>query len=336
MKQNSLTMKAPCIALLNLIICGMQVSLAQDRPDEDLVYSCMALELPSFDQTKTIAELRQICDDKVEDPITRRSVFEKTARSNPFVLLPHKPNFVLPITYAQAIESPYTDMLQGHDLKNIETKFQFSLKYIVMENAFTRDLDLQIAFTSSSWWQAYSSNISAPFRETNYEPELIASYNKPWSLLGIPIIASSLSLNHQSNGQSGTLSRSWNRVIAQVATPTEHIIWSARVWWRLPEDTKKSDLSALGDDNPNIEKYFGYGEFGGLWKINNKYNLDIMLRNNFRTENNKGAIKLGWSFPLSRHLRGYIEYFNGYGESLIYYKQRSERIGLGFKLSDWL
>tara|TARA_R110001583_G_scaffold192843_1_gene359967 strand:- start:9822 stop:10064 length:243 start_codon:yes stop_codon:yes gene_type:complete len=79
----------------------------------------------------------------------------------------------------------------------------------------------------------------------------------------------------------------------------------------------------------------GYGELGLLWKVNENHNIDFMFRNNLKSDN-KGAVKIGWSFPLSSHLRGYVEYFNGYGESLIYYNETISRIGIGVKLTDWL
>ena len=52
----------------------------------------------------------------------------------------------------------------------------------------------------------------------------------------------------------------------------------------------------------------------------------------------RGAFELGWSFPLWKYpyLKGYIQYFSGYGESLIDYNQHVNKVGIGFALSDWL
>jgi phospholipase A1 len=66
-----------------------------------------------------------------------------------------------------------------------------------------------------------------------------------------------------------------------------------------------------------------------------------MLRNNLRSEN-LGAVQLDWSVPLStiheslgKKISLYVQYFNGYGESLLDYNTGINRISAGFMLADW-
>jgi len=303
--------------------------------DENSITACVA-EVSRTAKDKTpIGDIKKQCQEKIKNPLQKRILLEKHASSNPFAIIPHKPNYLLPITFFDANEVPYQDILQGYNLDNVETKFQVSMKYVITRDILVENLDIYAAFTATSFWQSYNSDISSAFRETNYEPELIFSYKSPWSFFGIPISNTSLSFNHQSNGQARELSRSWNRIIAGVVIVDDNLIWNLRAWYRIPEEEKSSIEDTTGDDNPNIEDYMGYGELGVLWKVTPDHNIDLMFRNNLKSEN-KGAVQIGWSFPLSEHLRGYVEYFNGYGESLIYYNEKVSRIGIGVKLTDWL
>lgn len=110
---------------------------------------------------------------------------------------------------------------------------------------------------------------------------MILNYHQSWSFFGLPVEQTTLSFIHQSNGQTGQLSRSWNRMILGFAfTPTDNVLWGFRMWNRLPEDEKSSTLDPSGDDNPDIEKHKGYVELGGLWTILDKNLLELMFRNN--------------------------------------------------------
>jgi len=66
-----------------------------------------------------------------------------------------------------------------------------------------------------------------------------------------------------------------------------------------------------------------------------KHTLSIMLRNNFRNPS-YGALEINWSFPMSRRAKWFVQYFNGYGESLIDYNARVNRVGIGIAFTDWL
>jgi phospholipase A1 len=141
-------------------------------------------------------------------------------------------------------------------------------------------------------------------------------------------------VSHQSNGRGGNLSRSWNRVYANLQFEKDNLVVSVKPWWRIPEDKKDDPLDAAGDDNPDIEKYLGHFEFTTLYRRGD-HEWSLMLRNNLRSDN-KGAVQLEWAFPLWRGVRGYAQYFNGYGESLIDYNAHMERIGIGILLTDLL
>ncbi|MEP3350157.1 MAG: phospholipase A [Marinomonas sp.] len=248
---------------------------------------------------------------------------------NPFVLTPHKPNYFLPIAYTS---NPNDRAFLGDDetesLQSVEFKFQLSVKFPVVYDVVGRNSSLWFAYTQQAFWQAYNSDISAPFRDTNHEPEVFIVDKPKKGFLGIKPSYIAYGFNHQSNGQSGDLSRSWNRFYVDFLFEKGNTAFSFKPWYRIPE-------SSDNDDNPNIERYYGYGELSVIHIIDD-YSIDFILRNNLKTSDNKGAFQVGFNFPLWGKTRGYIQYFNGYGQSLLDYNHQTQSLGIGIMLSNWL
>lgn len=273
-------------------------------------------------------------DSLVKDRIER----ERAVQDNRSVLLAHKRNYILPLTYAS---QPNNDVFEagssdfGEDLDNLEIQFQLSIKAPLAEGLFTAEDALFVGFTVRAFWQAYNKDISAPFRETNYEPEIYWATPVPWEILGGDASFVAIGLSHQSNGRSQLFSRSWNRVYAGIAWERWRYVFALKAWWRIPEDEKDDPLDADGDDNPDIEDFLGNFEFTTAYR-NNDQEFSVMLRNNLESDKNRGAIQVDWTFPMHRRFRGYVQLFNGYGESLIDYNAHIERIGVGILLSDLL
>ena len=246
-----------------------------------------------------------------------------------FRLTPHEPSYILPASYNdKPNEEIWQQLRPGSEMDNLEVKFQISGKIKLWDNLYKDNWDVWFGYTQTAWWQLYNSDESAPFRETNYSPEVFVSYYSDYDLFGFQLIATDFGLIHQSNGRSEPLSRSWNRIYANFELTKGNFLLSIQPWYRLPED-------ADDDDNPDIDKYLGYGNYRLSYK-NDGHLMSILLRNNFRTSDNKGAVELSWAFPVYETVKLYLQYYNGYGESLIDYDHYTNRISLGLLIYDWI
>jgi len=80
----------------------------------------------------------------------------------------------------------------------------------------------------------------------------------------------------------------------------------------------------------------GYGDLLAVYKWNARNTVSLLVRNNLSWSDNKGGYQLDWSFPLYGRLKGYVQVFTGYGESLIDYNWRQTTFGIGVLLTDWM
>ena len=251
------------------------------------------------------------------------------APSPNFEVRPHHAVYLLPVFATSSVNSsPATPTHQsvGFDgIRATEAKFQISFKTKVATQLFGDNGDLWLGYTQSSRWQMYSDDVSRPFRETNYEPEAIFTWKTKLNLAGIDLRYVGLGFNHQSNGRGSDLSRSWNRVIAQAGFEWGDWAATVRGWHRVRE-------GGSDDDNPDITKYLGRGELELARKMGDHLLVAQARYPAIGSSDGKGSLRLDWAFPISRNLRGHLQWFSGYGESLIDYNHKANYIGLGVSL----
>lgn len=224
----------------------------------------------------------------------------------------HKPMYVLPLTY-----SP------DYDGNDSELAFQISGKMRVW-NA------LYFGYTQKSFWSIYDSDNSRPFRETNYNPEIFYRWIPDPDPSGF--WGADAGIEHESNGESLPRSRSWNRIYLSPFLARGASVYVLKLWYRLPEDEKETPDDPKGDDNPDIDDYYGYGELYWQYQLGSGQQLRAMVRGN--PKESHGAIDVEYTIPSRSHNFFYQIYlWHGYGESLIDYNESVTRIGFGIALT---
>ncbi|MCC6610527.1 MAG: phospholipase A [Burkholderiales bacterium] len=249
--------------------------------------------------------------------------------SNRYVIDVYKQNYLLVGRYTDNLNTaPYAPLFAAagkpETLDSMEAKFQLSFKMRLWTTE-DRRWGVWAAYTQQNQWQVYNGETSRPFRETNYMPELFASYRPGldlgggfrWNLLNV-------GYNHQSNGRTDILSRSWDRIIATFGFERENFALLASAWYPF----------YYKDDNPTIKDYYGYGSLTAIYKWRD-HSLSLMGRGNL--SKGKGAAELTWMSPrLLGPVRAYVQGFAGYGESMIDYNWNQKTIGVGIALNDAL
>jgi len=310
---------------------GGRVQYAKIEQDAERFRSC---DQPAGGQSAENAPAVELSE-KIPEEKTEKSFYlsrlwelDQGTRRDQYAITPYRSNYILPFTYN---DSPNIEAVReadpNKDLKKAEAKFQLSLKVKLWQDILGKKMDLWFGYTQQSFWQLYNFEDSSPFRESNYEPEILLNYRTNYNILGLKGRFINVGFNHQSNGGSEPLSRSWNRIVINLGFERDRLALLLKGWYRIPERAKD-------DDNPNMEDYLGYGEVQAyyFWK---KQRFGVMLRDNLKFHNNRGAVQLEWSFPLVARVSGYVQYYNGYGESLLDYKHNVNRIGIGLILTDW-
>lgn len=201
---------------------------------------------------------------------------------------------------------------------NSDVKFQFSFKQRLQNSPLVWGSYFYLTYTQKSFWDIYKE--SSPFAETNYNPGLQLSkpiYTKD-QFRGIL----SLSVEHESNGRDSIYSRSWNFIGINYSH-----LFSDKI-----NASLKVIIPVERADNPDLNKYIGYTEAQFSWKIkDNNMILDVAGRKGASWDT-KGSLMTTFSYRpnAKRNLYWMVQWWQGYAESLVDYKQNISRIRIGF------
>lgn len=274
-------------------------------------------------EENAVSVMSSITPDK-ESVLEKRIEKENLIASNPFGITFYKPTYILPFYYTS---SPYHKIYENNtpdhqQLQEAEFKGQISLKAPIWHNVIGQYSALNIAFSQVVYWQFYAK--SQYFREINCEAEAFLSKRI------IPHWWFNLGAVHQSNGRGGELERSWNRAYIDLAISGERWLISLRPWVLIFKD------ESINLHNPDITHYLGNGRILLAYQFKNGHTFSLNLRNAIGSLLKRYALECGYSFPIHGHVNGYIQFFDGYGQSLIEYDHRTSSIGIGIAFSDWI
>lgn len=214
--------------------------------------------------------------------------------------------------------------------EGLNARFQFSFKFRLLTpagNVAKPWHDLYIAYTQTSLWDLQS--LSKPFYDTSYKPTFFylrdsLAVKAPWfDRLGVQA-----GVQHESNGQALPKSRSLNTFYFK---PT--IAWQLPRGWELAVSPR---VIAYLDkaENPDLERYRGYVEWMVSAEHREGFKITASLRKGTSSGYGSAELNASWSLDtLFPELGGRVllQYFNGWGESLLDYNiRRPDQFRLGF------
>ena len=201
---------------------------------------------------------------------------------------------------------------------NSDVKFQISFRQRLTKSILPFHSHLFLSYTQKAMWNIFEESL--PFHDLNFNPGI--GLQKLFVHKGRAVGSAILMLEHESNGRDGTASRSWNKVSLAVEGYISPFLMAHAKYWIPIVD---------GQYNRDILRYSGLYQAGfQAISHDNKWVLDMTLVKrkgwnlNFNT-----IVQLGYRLNHNSNQFIMLQYYNGYGETLLDYNQYHSRIRFG-------
>lgn len=184
---------------------------------------------------------------------------------------------------------------------------------------------LYFGYTQRMFWDL--SQDSIPMYDITFSPELFLRAVSPGSpSVGAPMLGIQAGLRHQSNGEDGADSRSFNTLYVEPS-----VGFGLGNGWTLTAAPRLWAYVGSKEGNERIARYRGYTGLTLDLKQQDGFGLRTYLQGNI--EGGRGSAEVDLSYSLRRwtglNLYLYSQLYTGYGEALIDYDERSTRLRFG-------
>jgi outer membrane phospholipase A len=296
----------------------------------------VVLEFPGYDVNRTLLDVQAPAKLTTVAPSSQKntnSLFSRFIKE----VEPEEPGKGYePGRFFKEQISGYEPMYFIAGAKSPNAKFQISFAYQLLNNDGRLATNVpalrgfHIAYTQTSLWDWNAP--SAPFYDTSYKPEFFYSWENVTRGASTNWFQIDLqgSLKHESNGKSGADSRSVNIAYLRPTLTLGRddglqLTLQPRIW------TYLGDLS----DNPDIADYRGYADLRTI--VGWKRGLQLSALGRMGKDANHGSVQLDLTYPTMRIFGSFslyldVQYFTGYGESLLGYNKKSDELRVGFAL----
>lgn len=205
---------------------------------------------------------------------------------------------------------------------NSDVKFQISVSQRLTRATLPWGTYLYLFYTQKCFWNVFEN--SMPMTDLNFNPGI--GWSKPLFARDRFIGKVTLILEHESNGRDGLQSRSWNKISLAaniIIDPTLTV--HGKAWIPIID----------GGQNKDILDYCGIYQVGtSFTTINKRFGLSVLLtkRRGWNLNYNT-TVELSYRiFPRDNQFL-FLQYYNGYGEGLLAFKEFHSmlRVGLCIK-----
>lgn len=205
---------------------------------------------------------------------------------------------------------------------NSDVKFQISISQRLTRATLPWNTYLYLFYTQKCFWNVLEK--SMPMTDLNFNPGI--GLTKPFFVRNRYIGKMSLILEHESNGRDGLQSRSWNKVslaASVVIDPTLSV--NGKFWIPIVD----------GQNNRDILDYCGIYQIGTSFStLDRRFGASVVLvkRRGWNLNYNT-IVELNYALFKGETTYLFLQYYNGYGEGLLAYKQFHSmlRAGIVFK-----